>query len=364
MFNSNDTLMKNIFAVITLFVALSCSALAIDEVTNIDADQDAVSFNIKAKKDSHFLMVLRKADNSNFPPKNGTAYKPVSDIAKADKDIIGKRNYPVFAGKVDGKKIELSGLMPGTDYKLDVYSYANAKSPEYSLLIKSFDIATLPKSPNITPRNLAISQNSKGELELSFMRGNGDATYIFVSDEKDIKLPKNKYEAVPNPTYGKSLVKGTQTSCIDKNTGKTQASVRISGLKPGKTYTIAAIEANGEGKSTVYALPKKKDSRFIRTYTVMPPAPKAIEATDVSANHFLARWEKLEGAKNYILDVAKDENFTQLLPAYSNITIMPVNDWDIDNLEPGKIYYYRVRAMLSNGMTAFSNVVKVTTKKD
>ncbi len=364
MFNSNDMLMKNLFAVVMLFVALSLSALAVDEVANVDAEQESISFTIKGKQESNFLVVLHDSKTSNFPPTNGVLYKPVSDILKADNDIIGTKNYPVFTGKVKNNKLDLKGLMPGTEYKLDVYSYKNDKSPDYSLLLNSFNISTLPKGPSITPRNIAVSENSDGSVDISYMRGNGDATFIFIAEGNDIKLPKNKYEAVPNKGYGESLVKGTKTSCIAKNVGKTQGKTKVFDLEPGKKYTIAAIEANGKGSTTVYALPKKKNPRFIRTYTALPPAPVAIEAADVTNNHFLARWEKMENVKNYQLDVAKDKNFTQLLPAYSGITIMPIEDWDIDDLEAGKTYYFRIRALLKDGITGFSNVIKVTTKSE
>lgn len=364
MFNSNDMLMKNLFAVVMLFVALSLSALAVDEVANLDAEQESISFTLKGKQESNFLVVFHDSKISNFPPTNGVLYKSVSDISKADKDIIGKNNYPVFTGKVKNNKLELKGLMPGTEYKLDVYSYQNDKSPDYSMLLNSYSINTLPKSPSITPRNVAVSENSDGSIDISFMRGNGDATFIFIAEGDDIKLPNNKYEAVPNKGYGESLVKGTKTSCIAKYTGKTQGTTKVFDLEPGKKYTIAAIEANGKGNTTVYALPKKKNPRFIRSYTALPPAPVAIEATDVSSDHFLARWKEMKNIKNYQLDVAKDKNFTQLLPAYSGITIMPVQDWDIDGLEAGKTYYFRVRALLQDGITGFSNVIKVTTKSE
>ncbi len=361
MFNSNDTTMKNIFTVLTLLLTLGISAYAIDDITNIQTEQESISFKIKGKSESNYLLVIHQADINNYPPTNGTVYKPVSDIKAAEKNIIGQRNFPVFAGKVNSKALNISGLMPGTKYKLDVYSYADAKNPDYSILTKSFDIMTLPKTPSITPRNLGISELPDGSIQLSYMRGNGDATYIFVSEEKDIKIPDNRHESVPNNTYGKSVVKGTKTSCIDKNVGKARANAKIFGLKPGKTYTIAAIEANGSGETTVYARPGKEKVSFVRTYTVLPPAPKALEATDVTSNHFLARWEKLDDVKNYVLDVAEDKSFTKTLPKYYNITIMPVQDWDIDDLEAGKTYYYRVRAILKNGMTGFSNVIKVTT---
>ncbi len=364
MFNSNDTLMKNIFTVITLLLTLGISAYAIDDISIIQTEQESVSFKIKGKTDSNFLMVIRKAEINNYPPTNGTLYKPVVDIKTADKDIIGIRNFPIFSGKVNNKDLNITGLTAGTKYKLDVYSYADTKNPDYSILTKSFDIMTLPKSPSITPRNLGISELPDGSVQLSYMRGNGDATYVFVSEKKDIELPKNKYESIPNNTYGKSIIKGTKTSCIDKNTGTNHANAIIKGLKPGNTYTIAAIEANGAGETTVYAKPVKKKVSFIRTYTVLPPAPKALEASDVTSNHFLARWEKLDDAKNYVLDVAEDKSFTKTLTKYYNITIMPVQDWDIDDLEAGKTYYYRVRAILKNGMTGFSNVIEVKTEKE
>lgn len=74
------------------------------------------------------------------------------------------------------------------------------------------------------------------------------------------------------------------------------------------------------------------------------PKPKSLPADAITENSFTARWEKVEGATNYRIDVATEPDFTPIWGNNKNKPVGDTNEFELENLDPTKIYYYRVRA--------------------
>jgi hypothetical protein len=91
-----------------------------------------------------------------------------------------------------------------------------------------------------------------------------------------------------------------------------------------------------------------------------PPAPVATAATSLTYSSFTANWGPVTGATSYRLDVASDNLFASILPAYSNLTVTALSQ-PVSGVLPLSSYYYRVRAVASGGPSVNSNTITVTT---
>jgi hypothetical protein len=93
----------------------------------------------------------------------------------------------------------------------------------------------------------------------------------------------------------------------------------------------------------------------------VPLAPVALSATEVETVTFTTNWEVVDGAENYILEVATDSSFSEYLSGYDYHDVGLVTSHTIDNASPGTAYLYRIRAVKQDLTGAPSNVVEVTT---
>ncbi|OJJ18758.1 hypothetical protein BKI52_24470 [marine bacterium AO1-C] len=91
------------------------------------------------------------------------------------------------------------------------------------------------------------------------------------------------------------------------------------------------------------------------------PLPKAQTANQVTAVGFSAQWSEVRGASNYEVDVALDQEFTQIVANYQNRQV-EATELVVNGLEANTVYFYRVRAKISNQISKNSNVIEVTTK--
>lgn len=101
-------------------------------------------------------------------------------------------------------------------------------------------------------------------------------------------------------------------------------------------------------------------SDIISVTTQNLAAPVATTATDIQSGSFQANWDKVNSAASYLLDVALDQNFTQILPGYNALATLN-NSIVIQPVDASTTYFFRVRAQGLNATSDYSNTVQVTT---
>jgi hypothetical protein len=103
--------------------------------------------------------------------------------------------------------------------------------------------------------------------------------------------------------------------------------------------------------------------KTVQAQPTLPPTPRGELATGITAESFTARWSVSDG-KNlfYLLSVATDQSFKNLLPRYESLTVQGLA-YNVIGLESNTPYFYRVRAfrVYEQEGSAYSGVISVLT---
>ena len=155
---------------------------------------------------------------------------------------------------------------------------------------------------------------------------------------------------------GSETIEGSTTSAnVNFSDGVSDAgSLTFTALISRNAFLNFSDGVNGTTGNITYAA-------YIVIAPAILPAPVATVATAISKTGFTANWALTTGAKEYFLDVAKDETFETPLSGYINLNVGNVNYKTINGLESNTTYYYRVRAGNSNSTSENSNVIQVKT---
>jgi len=97
------------------------------------------------------------------------------------------------------------------------------------------------------------------------------------------------------------------------------------------------------------------------TNTIIIDAPVATAETSVTATSFSANWNVTLPATGYYLDLATDNGFTNFVSSYNNFNVGNVTTYSITGLNPGTVYYYRIRAYNTVSTSDNSNVITAWT---
>jgi len=129
-------------------------------------------------------------------------------------------------------------------------------------------------------------------------------------------------------------------------------SQEVTGLSPNSTYyyRVRAVGANTTSSN----------SNTITVTTSQLSAPTATAATAVTSTSLTANTNTVSGATSYVIDLAYDEAFTNIVGFYSGFA-MSGTTRIFNGLSPNTTYYYRVRATSTNSTSANSNIISVTT---
>lgn len=147
----------------------------------------------------------------------------------------------------------------------------------------------------------------------------------------------------PDPDFA-SFVSGFQSLEVHGT------SVMVSGLSVEEIYYYRVRAKKGNTISD--------NSNIISVETGLLPAPVALEPTDQKVFQFSANWSEVDEAASYLIEVASDSGFTNILSGFNQVEVI-ANSIMVEDLDYTQTYYYRVRTKRLNKTSSYSNVVKV-----
>ena len=262
-----------------------------------------------------------------------TSYYVDVAIDESFTNILAKYNNI----KVDGNRIDVIGLE-----KAEVYYFRVRASNEKGQSISSatYKVEELPLVLPDVPKNLD-SIREKGEFKGIWSKvDNATSYYVDVAIDEHFTNILSEY----------------------KNKEVDVTSINVTGLNDDVTYYYRVKSRNEDGESE-YSATYKVD-KLIPPITggipvpPVPPVPKNLKA-DRKEGKFEASWSEVKDATSYYIDVATDENFTNILIGYDNTKVTTSAGIKITGLDDDVTYYYRVKSSNEDGESEYSDIYKV-----
>ena len=250
-------------------------------------------------------------------------------------DVSTSSNFSSFVGGYQNLPVgnvlswAVTGLAPGLTYHYRVQAQNSGGASGYSAPQST---TTLLALPTVTLPTVASIGQANATLGATVTANGGAA----------LTARGTAWGASANPTTNPFAEGGTATGAF--------AHVRT-GLPAGTLIYYRGYAVNSVG--TAYSA----DGSF---WTI-PSNPSSLPATGITGSGFTANWSASTGATNYFLDVATDSGFTTFVSGYDNLSVGDATSRSVTGLEPGTVYYYRVRAQNGGGASANSSVITTTT---
>jgi photosystem II stability/assembly factor-like uncharacterized protein len=96
------------------------------------------------------------------------------------------------------------------------------------------------------------------------------------------------------------------------------------------------------------------------TIATLCSAPVLLATLNISALSFVCKWNNINGATSYLLDVSNNRNFSTFLPGYNSL-IVNSDSALVNNLAANTKYYFRVKATNISGSSNYSNIDSIQT---
>lgn len=308
----------------------------------------AVDYTAKATE--HSLAISGKGDGLTFVVRPAGT-KPANEDPGEEGMLTGWQRQSGTG--------EFFGLAAGSTYFLDAYKDGKLKSTQ-----KVFTLAEPPAKP---AGAIIFAGNFLNRIDVGLNPQDAENTLIMVQKGGgEIKLTTfnaeemRKILADPNfrPGFNVPQAKiGTDTYIVHAGPYKAPNTVQVS--VPGfDEYTFAVIGYNGDGYHANFNLmPTSNNSRS--KFPMMPP-PIAVDPTErnYEDGYFMAKWKKLPVPATYILSVATDPAFENVLADYNDTDFGDLDQAPV-MIEDNQRLYYRVRAVAGRAKSDWSNTVVV-----
>ena len=185
------------------------------------------------------------------------------------------------------------------------------------------------------PQNLTVTNQQLTQFTINWSAVTGATRYRV--DVGFDPLVENKIAV----DYDNRVVNGPTTSLV------------VVGLEANRTYYFKVRAEN-----TVSTGGSATGSG--KTASIDPPSNLSFE--DVELTSFKAKWQGATNVDSYLLDVAIDDKFTNLVVGFNGHEVFhPDVAKVVTGLEPGRIYYFRVRSKGSGATSVYTDPVSVTT---
>lgn len=215
----------------------------------------------------------------------------------------------------------------------------------------------LAPEPTVPGQITGVTRISTEGFLVTVEKGNGERRMLLMSEEKPCELPIDGKDYSGNFSFGSGDKIGEHTYVVFNNPESQQKRFLIANLKPGTRYYMLLCEANSKGEKINYLIPDT--SKFTSYKSTLPEPPKLNEATEIKKGNFKIKWSKVKGALTYFVDVAKDNNFKEILPEFKDLDVGEIEEYLIEGIEGQSKVYCRVRAVGESGQSNDSNVIEV-----
>jgi len=86
--------------------------------------------------------------------------------------------------------------------------------------------------------------------------------------------------------------------------------------------------------------------------------PASLTVANLNTTSFTLKWSSVDTATKYFVDISVSQDFSTLVPAFSNKNVGDVTTLEVADVEAGVTYYCRVRA--ANGRVTGKNSTVVS----
>ncbi len=349
---------------------------------------DGLSEEEQAQVDITKLLVLFEYINSAVMPLEnaGVHYEPITISASSlngnaiwgateSKSGVALDNYAHFYVKsryddgglpVDGK---ITMPVSGVTYQLatgddpgKAYDGNDCIRLTAGTTTKTMDLETIGVYQNIyvfaTAGGPGGSNYAKFSVTLKYTDGTSDETTYKLYDWYGLNSVDNveKYYDVKRINIGETSPSGSTGTTDGPVIHSAAIAVDKGKLLESITFTIKGINENADIPNNLYCCIFAVTGA---TPAGVPDKPVAIQATKLEGDttgKFTANWNAVNEANGYCLDVSTDRQFKSFVGEYNNFNVGNVLNYSVSqNIDNNTVYYYRVRAVNSNGQSLSSN---------
>jgi hypothetical protein len=88
---------------------------------------------------------------------------------------------------------------------------------------------------------------------------------------------------------------------------------------------------------------------------------ETVSSSPPTRGSFMASWDNVADATGYLLDVSRSDSFSDYVEGYHDLDVGKVTGRVVTGLNPGTIYYYRVRPYIGTASESYSEAMTATT---
>ncbi|HHV65407.1 MAG TPA: hypothetical protein GXX46_10105 [Peptococcaceae bacterium] len=216
-----------------------------------------------------------------------------------------------------------SGLSAGTTYYYQIRAINSAGPSSFTSIVSA---TTLAKNVPAAPQNLTATALSPSEISLTWSAVNSANSYTIYRS------------TTSNGSY--SVIKTVTTN-----------SYTDTGLTENTTYYYRVKASNSAGSSDY--------SSTVNATTLagnVPPAPQNLSVTVLNSTSISLTWSETVGATSYEIHTSSNLEGT-----YTRLVTVSSPAYTHTGLKANQTFYYKIRAINSNGAGSFSEAVHATT---
>lgn len=349
------------------FLNLSCQEQDYFKITEKpfisinNINQKSISLNISPlnKKDNILITISKDEDAA----KNINQINTLTKADTLDFNALSKANdnqYIILNSKLDTNyNLFINNLEELKKYYITLYT----KVKNNYEIHQKLNFSTVVSSPEKNSKNITFSEITENSMHITFQAGNGEGRVVIMRKDIAPELPIDGIEYKYNTKFSSdsTLIKNN-TYVVYKTNIAADNNFTVNGLKPGKYY-VAVVEYNGKENHINYL---GEFNGNIRSKNTSVGTPIALPGEVIDETNFVAKWEKETGVQYYLLDIAEDDKFVNIVFPFEGVDVGDSNMIEIElpfNLEK-KAIYYRVRAFVNGTITNNSNIIKVEKKSN